>query len=48
MESVHSRLEGLRIQLEKEYGTDNINIKDGTITYSETIQPQNGQVDKKD
>ena len=49
MESIHSRLEALRVQLEKEYGTDNINIKDGTITYPDTtIQPENGEADKKD
>lgn len=44
MESIHSRLEALRIELEKKYGTDNINIADGTITYSET-QPDNGKAD---
>ena len=36
MESIHSRLEALRVTLEKEYGTDNINLIDGTITYPET------------
>jgi len=36
MESIHSRLEALRVTLEKEYGTDNINLVDGTITYPET------------
>ena len=29
MESVHTRLETLRVQLHKQYGTDNINIMDG-------------------
>ena len=48
MEGVHTRLEALRVQLEKEYGTDNINIQDGTITYIETTQPENGEADKKD
>tara|TARA_R110001592_G_scaffold20703_1_gene83611 strand:- start:718 stop:996 length:279 start_codon:yes stop_codon:yes gene_type:complete len=33
MESIHSRLEALRVVLEKKYGTDNINLKDGTITH---------------
>ena len=44
MESIHSRLEALRIELEKKYGTDNIDIADGTITYPET-QPDNGEAD---
>ena len=49
MEGIHTRLEALRVQLEKEYGTDNINVKDGTITYpNPTIQPENGEADKKD
>ena len=47
MESIHSRLEALRVKLEKEYGTDNINLQDGTITYAETT-PGNGEADKKD
>tara|TARA_R110002096_G_scaffold379102_1_gene573128 strand:- start:19 stop:351 length:333 start_codon:yes stop_codon:yes gene_type:complete len=47
MESVHIRLEALRVELEKEYGTDNISLQDGTITYSETIS-DNGEVNKKD
>jgi beta-galactosidase beta subunit len=48
MESVHTRLETLRVQLHKQYGTDNINIMDGIITYSESTQPENGETDKKD
>ena len=35
MESVHSRLEGIRVKLEKEYGTDNINIHTGEINHDE-------------
>ena len=48
MEGVHSRLETLRVQLHEQYGTDNINIRDGVITYSESTQPENGETDKKD
>ena len=48
MESVHTRLETLRVQLHKQYGTDNINIMDGVITYPETTQPENGEVNKED
>jgi chaperonin cofactor prefoldin len=33
MESVHARIEALRVKLESKYGTDNIDLKDGTITY---------------
>jgi len=47
MERIHSRLEALRVVLEKEYGTDNISLEDGTITYTET-QAENGKADKKD
>ena len=43
MESVHSRLEALRVKLEAEYGTDNINLQDGIITYAETT-PGDGKV----
>ena len=46
MESVHSRLESMRVNLEKEYGTDNINLQDGVISYP-TASPattENGEV----
>ena len=46
MESVHSRLEAIRVKLEKEYGTDNINLQDGVISYP-TASPaptENGEV----
>ena len=49
MESVHSRLEAQRVTIQKEYGTDNINLQDGTISYPETnVNPSNGEVNKKD
>ena len=48
MEGVHTRLETLRVQLHKQYGTDNINIRDGVITYPESTQPENGEVNKED
>ena len=32
-----------RVEFEKEYGTADINIQDGTINY-----PENGEADKKD
>ena len=44
MESIHSRLEALRVELEKKYGTDDINIADGVINNSKT-QPDNGEAD---
>jgi len=47
MESVHFRLEQQRQKLQKEYGTDNINLQDGSISYSET-NTENGEVNKKD
>ena len=50
LEQIHERLETLRITLQKKYGTDNINIQDGTITYSTQPEPQleNGEVNKED
>jgi hypothetical protein len=49
MESVHSRLEAQRVTIQKEYGTDNINLQDGTISYPETnVNPNNGEVNKED
>ena len=44
MESVQRRIEAFRQEFFKEYGTDNINIQDGTITYPE----ENGEVNKED
>ena len=43
MENVHTRIEAIRKEFKEEYGTDNINIQDGTILY-----PENGEADKKD
>jgi len=44
MESVQTRIEALRVELKDQYGTDDINIQDGTINY----QKENGEADKKD
>ena len=48
MESIQTRLEALRIELKEKYGTDNINVQTGIITYP-TEQPpvnieENGEV----
>ena len=43
MENIQLRIEAIRKEFKEEYGTDNINIQDGTILY-----PDNGEVDKKD
>jgi len=40
---INDELTLLQEELKKEYGTDDINIKDGTINY-----PENGEADKKD
>jgi len=47
MESVHFRIEQQRQELQKKYGTDNINLQDGSISYGET-NTENGEADKKD
>ena len=41
--SLQKELEALQGELEKEYGTIDIDIKNGTINY-----PENGEVNKKD
>ena len=48
MESVQQRIEQLRVQLKNDYGTDNINIQDGTINYPETKAEEDGKTNKKD
>ena len=40
METVQQRVQALRQEFIKEYGTDNINIQDGTIAYPEEIKLQ--------
>ena len=41
--NLQDELRKIQDELEKDYGTVNINIEDGTIQY-----PENGEVDKKD
>jgi len=41
--SVKDELSGLQDELQKEYGTIDVNIQDGTINY-----PEDGEADKKD
>ena len=50
MENIQTELDLLRQEFKKEYGTDNINIQDGTIAYPpENPNPEgNGETDKKD
>ena len=49
LEGVQDKIQNMRNDYFKEYGTDNINIQDGTITYPENPnQPENGETDKKD
>ena len=50
MDEVQAEIDGLRDEFQKEYGTDNINIHDGTISYppKENTPKENGETDKKD
>jgi len=50
MESVHSRLEAQRVKLQETYGTDNINLQTGEITYNDSpnTEAENGEVNKED
>jgi hypothetical protein len=44
MESVQTKIEVIRVELKDQYGTDDINIHDGTIGY----RKENGETDKED
>ena len=50
LESVQNDIQEMRNDFIKEYGTDNINIQDGTISYPpENPNPEgNGETDKED
>ena len=48
MENVQTRIENLRKEFQDQYGTDHINIQDGTITYPEINPEENGEVNKED
>ena len=50
IDGAQGNIEVLRKEFLEEYGTDNINIQDGTIGYStENTNPEeNGETDKKD
>ena len=42
IENIQTELDLIRQDIKKEYGTDDINVQDGTIRY-----PENGEVNKK-
>ena len=44
LQTIQTDLDNLRGEFIKQYGTDNINIEDGTIKYPK----ENGEADKKD
>ena len=48
LEKIQIELDNLREEFIKEYGTDNINIHDGTIAFENPNPPENGETDKKD
>ena len=51
MDQIQSNIEKLRSEFRDKYGTDNVNIQEGTITYpenNETNQKENGEINKKD
>ena len=45
---LRDELSMMQSEFEKEYGTYDINIQDGTINYPETKAEENGKADKKD
>ena len=49
MENIQTRIEAIRKEMQDEYGTDNINIQDGTIIYpEESNSKENGETNKED
>jgi len=49
LETTQQKIEEMRKNFYKEYGTDNINIQDGTIAYPEENNiKENGEVNKED
>ena len=50
MDKIQNDLEILRKDFQDKYGTDNINIQEGTITYQteNPNPPENGETNKKD
>ena len=50
MQKIQKNIEDIRLEFISEYGTDNINIQDGTIAYPpENPNPEeNGETDKED
>ncbi len=51
MDQIQGNIEKLRSEFREKYGTDNINIQEGTINYPEdnkTNQKENGEINKKD
>ena len=53
LEKIQIELDDLRVELRKEYGTDNINVHDGTIAHDQPSPenpnpPENGETNKED
>ena len=51
MDNIQTDIGKLRNEFREKYGTDNINIQEGTISYPEnntTNQKENGEINKKD
>ena len=48
LENIQTDLDNLRAEFIKQYGTDNINVQDGTILYQPENSNENGETDKKD
>ena len=49
LQTIQTELDLLRQEFKREYGTDNINIQDGTIGYpEEPNQSENGETNKED
>ena len=48
MDQIQGNIEKLRSEFREKYGTDNINVQDGTISYPSENQNENGETDKKD
>ena len=48
LQTIQTDLDNLRAEFIKQYGTDNINVQDGTIVYQPENSNENGETDTED
>jgi len=48
LQTIQTDLDNLRAEFIKQYGTDNINVQDGSIVYQPENSNENGETNKED